>query len=227
MTKLSELTAAGTLTGTEIVPVVQSVAGTPTTVRTTAAAIAALAPAATPSVYNPSPAMHNLLGWTIDPALVSGLIGPNAGQVTLIKMAWPKTATITNILMDIATAGVGLVGCFAGIYDSTGALLGTTADQSTAWTTTGVKTMALTSPASVPGGANTYIYVALLVGTGSTTFANMYRRVASSTAAVLNLGLTAATARSATSGTGQTTLPSSITMASNTLGTSMIPIAVS
>ena len=99
---------------------------------------------------------------------------------------------------------------FAGLYNSAGTLIGTSADQSAAWTTAGVYTTPLAGgPFSLPAG---FYWVACL--SNSTGTPPSLIRTTNLTAGFANQGLTAAQSRYATNGTG-TTLPGSITPASN------------
>ena len=152
---------------------------------------------------------HGFLTWSIDAAFASSSSLPTAGVVNLVRVRVPHAATVTSVGLHVATAGATLTGCFAGLYNASGTRLGLTVDQSTAWTTGGFKDMALTSAASVSAGL---YYVSFVVGTATT--APAFARASSSSSA--NVGLSAPSLRFALSGTGQTSLPASITMASIT-----------
>jgi hypothetical protein len=155
------------------------------------------------------PADLGWLTWSIDPAVASSSSAPNgAGIMALTRVKLPTAATVTSICLYVATAGATLTSgqCFAALYDSTGARVGVTADLSTAWTSTGSKEHALTSPYAAAAGS---YWVALLY---NGTTGPLFSRAASSLAT--NTGLTAATARFGVYGSSQTTTPSSITPAS-------------
>ncbi|MFD8771460.1 glycosyl hydrolase family 28-related protein [Streptomyces sp. NPDC059916] len=156
---------------------------------------------------------HGFLTWTADPAVISGAAASvSAGAVYLQKVRIANRATIvTNVVAYVSNAGVTLTAAqnFAGIYDASGARLAVTADQASAWTTTGTKTMALTAPVTLAVG--TY-YVALLAnGTTPPQFSS-----AGGNTGIANVGLSNATARSTVTATGNTTLPATVTMASTT-----------
>lgn len=162
-----------------------------------------------PSIVLPED--HNLIGWSFDPALISGGSAPTNGVVQLVKVILRVTRTVNNIICYLHTpAASGLTANenFAGLYTASGTLLSATADQSTNWTGTQVtKTMALTTPQSnlVAG----IYYVALLAnGTTAPTFG----RASNVASNVINIGLGTSSTRFATSGTSQTSLPSSISM---------------
>lgn len=145
------------------------------------------------------PSDHGLISWPYDPSVAtSGTALPVAGTLYLVRLHVPTATTVTNLLGDVVTAGSGLTAgqCFAGLFQG-GTLLGTTADQSTAWATTGVKTMALTAPVAVAAGD---VYVGVYYnGTTGPAFAR------SNGNALSNVGLSGNTSRYATGNTGLTT----------------------
>jgi hypothetical protein len=80
------------------------------------------------------PADLGWLTWSIDPAVASSSSAPNgAGIMALTRVKLPTAATVTSICLYVATAGATLTSgqCFAGLFDSTGARVGVTADLST------------------------------------------------------------------------------------------------
>jgi len=124
--------------------------------------------------------------------------------------------TISNILVFLTAVGATLTSGqnFIGLYNSAGTLLGTSADQSTNWTTSSgtLKTAALTTPYAVtsPG-----VYYVGLIWNGTT--APTFYGFSSSASAMLNMGANATSAgtlaggnRSMNVGSGFTTLPGSI-----------------
>ncbi|MFJ8301605.1 hypothetical protein ACIQ9R_37650 [Streptomyces sp. NPDC094447] len=170
------------------------------------------------------PADSSLKAWTFDPAtnLVAQVL--TTGLLEMVKLPIRTATTITNIVAAISTAGSGLTAGqnWAGLYSSAGTLLSQTADQTTAWASTGVKTMPLAAPQVVAAGS----YFVAFVSNG-TTPPQMPRGSSLGIGAdLLNIGLTAATARYATAGT-VTTLPSSVTMGSRTTAARAWWVAVS
>lgn len=162
-----------------------------------------------------SPGDHNLITWTMDPALTSGF-GTilTAGVLYLARMKLPEDTTVTNLIASVTTGGSTLTAGqnFGALYTSAGTQVAITADQSTAWTGSGAKTMALAGgPYALTAG--TYYAALLANGTTPPTFLRGHG-VSTST---LNIGLTASAGRSLTSGTGQTTPPASVTLASASL----------
>jgi Pectate lyase superfamily protein len=173
----------------------------------------------------PTPADQNLIAWSFDQATANATAAPSLGVVRLCRVEIRQATTITNVLMSIpATSGSGLTTSenFAGLYSSSGTLLSATADQTTNWGSTGLKTMALTSAQAVAPGV---YYVGFVANAG--TSAPSFLVGSTQAASVLNAGLTAATARYATNGTGVTTLPASITMSGVTTSGTSYWVAVS
>jgi len=160
---------------------------------------------ATP-VYNFVPSNQNLLSWSYDPVFAANsTVLTTAGTVYLVKVHLPTAVNITNIVMQVVTAGATLTSgqCFAGIYKN-GTLLGSTADQSTSWNSTGTKTMAI-SGGSIAVSAGD-VYVAFYYnGTTAPAFAR------SANTSAINAGLAASAARYASADTARTTsLPSTL-----------------
>jgi len=147
-----------------------------------------------------SPGDQSLAGWSFDPVLaVNTSILPSAGVMHMARVAIPNGATITNILMDVTTAGAGLTSSGAAIYQN-GVLLGQTADQSTNWTTTNTKTMPLSGgPITAASG---YIYIA--VWANGTTLPTLARATGRSN---INVGTVSTNYRFASSGSSITTTP--------------------
>lgn len=150
-----------------------------------------------------------------DPAQGAASSALTSGTVYMMRMDLAAPATLTTSTITLITAGATLTAAqnFVGLYDSTGARVALTADQSAAWTTTGEKNAAFTSPYAAAAG--TY-YLALL-SNGTTPIGPMRTNPSPTSAAAINHGLSNATGRWATGPTAQTTLPASITMASRTL----------
>jgi|SRR6516164_5657821 len=153
---------------------------------------------------------HGLQAWAFDPSNATGTYTlATAGTVYVVALK-VNPRLISNIVVGVTTAGGTLTAsqCFAGLYQG-GTLIGTTADQSTAWGTTGVKTMALASPVIPLGGL---VYAALVFnGTTGPTLA-----AGTGVQSVNNVGLTAATSRYGTANTSVTTaLPTTLATVAN------------
>lgn len=157
---------------------------------------------------------HNLITWTMDPALTQAGTILTSGVLYLARMKLPEASTVTNIIASVTTGGASLTASqnFAALYTSTGTRIAITADQSASWTGSGAKTMALAGgPYTLSAG--TYYGALLANGTTPPTFLRAHG-VSTST---LNIGLTAAAGRSLTSGTSQTSPPASVTLGSASL----------
>jgi hypothetical protein len=172
-----------------------------------------LSPVLAPAVpWLPSDA--GFLAWTSDPQ-VNGTTGTLAtGVINLLRVNVRAGISCTNVLAWITAGGSSLTAGqnFAGLYNSAGTLVGTSADQTTPWAGTGLMTMPLTGgPFNLAAG---FYWVALLSNASVTpaTFA----RSTQAAAGTPNAGLAVSAARFAANGSG-TTLPASITPASNTL----------
>lgn len=170
-----------------------------------------------------TPALYDLLGWTVDPASAPAYTTPIYGKLQIGKVVWQTTQTVTNIVCAITGAGSGLSSCYLGIYNSFGTLLATTADLSVAWQTSTSMTIPLTSPVSVPGSLGGYIYIALLVGNG--TASNMFTATDGSPT-TLNFGLSANAPQCAYGLYNLTSLPATIDISSFTPYYRLIPFGL-
>jgi hypothetical protein len=163
------------------------------------------------SLTNPGPLPEDqgLLGWSIDPAVCSANLAPSgAGVLQLMRLKIPKATTITNMLVNVTVIGATLTNSYIALYNAAGTQLGASADQSSVWTSTGVKTTTLTSPVAVTAG--TY-YAAILVGSAATL---PQFRGGSGTSGTANAGITAAPFRTGTISSGLTAPPASFTPSS-------------
>lgn len=161
-----------------------------------------------------TPADHGLAAWTHDPAtLRSASNATTSGTVYLCKVKIANRSTVvSNVIVGIEALGSGLTSgqCFVGLYNSSGTRLAVSADQSGNWTSTGLKTIALTAPQTLAVGS---YYVAILaVGTTPPQFA-----MGAGGATTVSAGLATGASRFLTGPTAQTSLPSSITLSSQTV----------
>jgi hypothetical protein len=110
-------------------------------------------PDGTNSIF--TPADYGWIAWSGDPMAQYTGIAPTNGYAYFTMIPVRSACTITNILMAVTTVGASMVSGenFAGLFNTSGTLLSATADQSSTWAgTTGLKTMALTTPQSVSAG---------------------------------------------------------------------------
>jgi hypothetical protein len=169
------------------------------------------------------PADQGFLAWSGNPAYASDTGQPSSGGIRLCKIFLRRAATISNIWVCVTTAGATLTSGqnLLGLYTSAGARVAVTADQATAWTTTGNKSAALT--ASYSAAAGTYYVAILSVGTTIPQFSAM----SAPTVSPVNANLTVSTGRFLSGPSGQTSLPANITMSSNTFNYTAYWVAVS
>lgn len=170
---------------------------------------------------NPIPAFHRLKAWTYEPAAASsGTSVPlSTGVIKLDKIPVDAPFLATSAILEVQTAGATLTAgqSLLGLYDSSGNRLCLTADQSAVWNSTGVKAAAnFTTATVIQPGPLGFIYCAILcVGTTPAAFRHMTANT------VINAGLSAGEFRSATILTGQTTLPTTLTLSGMAANTSM------
>lgn len=172
----------------------------------------------------PTPAGQGLSAWTYDPTAATSSTLLTAGTIYLVKLENLPADTVTKVYWAVATAGATATAGqnWVGLFDSSGARLAQTGVDSDAGAGTGLKTTTITGQALTPGG---FIWAAFLFN--ASTIPTVARSsTGTAAAAAYNAGTTAATMRAATAGTSQTTLPSSITPASNVAATFPIWAAV-
>jgi hypothetical protein len=150
--------------------------------------------------------MHGYKAWAFDIAECNANTAAlTAGTIYAVRVPILSAFTCTTVAVYVNTAGTTMTNTFLGLFDSTGARLAITADVVADFNTgTGLKEEPLAASTALTAG--TYIDVAVLFvgGTPGTLL-----RLNPSTTAVLQANLATSTLRTATAGTGQTTLPSS------------------
>jgi hypothetical protein len=157
--------------------------------------------------WGPAEQWAGLRAATFDPRLPINATAPTAGVITLFEIFVPEGFVCSKLHVAIvSTAGVTLANSFAGLYDDQGNRVAVSADQSSAWQSVGAKEITWVTPAELQGGRR--YYVALLIGSAATfpTFAR------AGNVATTNAGV-GAPFRSATTGSGLTALPASISLA--------------
>lgn len=174
------------------------------------------------------PSDNNLLYASIDPGLGAGGTAPGAGVAHLVRIPLPKSGTVSTIHWAVFTAGATTANAILGLYSNTGTLIAKTADQSTPMNTTGTKSATLTAEAGqslslVSAGINDFIYGAFVIGSAG-TMPQLFRGSSN----FQNMGQVAADKfRVGTTGTGQTTLPASVTTTALTGGSGMYVLGLS
>jgi len=161
------------------------------------------------------PSESNLLAWTYDPNMAGHVTAQSAagvtGRITLVRIPIRRTITWSNIWIGLSgvDAGASLANCYLGVYDTTGALRGTTADISSSLMT-GATAKALPLATAFTATPGMYFIAMLLNGTWTT---NSLTFKASGAGVSVNAGLVAPNLRYSSVLTSQTSLPSSITLA--------------
>lgn len=156
------------------------------------------------------PADHGFLTWTqpMETVGANSVIIPTAGLLNVVRLKLPEAALVTNIAMYVTVIGATLTASqnLVAVFGASGTFLSATnaAATVTAWTGTGLKSLALTTPTIIPAG---YCYVGFYYnGTTAPTF-----RGASLNSAFVNAGLAAPNLRFASADAGLTTaMPGSI-----------------
>ena len=146
---------------------------------------------------------QGFFAWACDPALAAAapLAMPTAGLVQTVRLKVPAS-TITNIHFLCTVAGAVLTAgqCFAGIYNSAGTLLKSTADLAALWAGTGLLTAPLVSTQAVSqGDLNVAFYF------NGTTGPTLARLNTVSTIANANTNTAVGQSRFATADAGRTT----------------------
>jgi hypothetical protein len=160
----------------------------------------------------PWPNDQNLIAWTYDPALAHNASLLTNGTVYLAGIEIRRVATIRNILWWITTSGATPVSSqnFVGLYGSDGVRLATVnVDSSVAGAD--LITTPLATPLTVYPGP---YWVGMVFN--ATTAPSVARATGQSGATTaVNAGLPTAKLRYCTNATSQTSLPATLTLASN------------
>ncbi|MFF5703409.1 hypothetical protein ACFY7H_13010 [Streptomyces sp. NPDC012794] len=166
--------------------------------------------------YGPQPSDQGLITWTGDPNdaghVTAQSSGGVAGRITLVRIPIREQITWSNIWLGLSgiDAGASLSNCYLGVYNAAGTLMGATADISSSFMTGAVaKALPLTAPFTAPPG---FYYIAMLLNGTWTT--NSLHFKATGAGISVNANLTAPNLRYSNMLTGQTSLPGTLTMAS-------------
>lgn len=163
-----------------------------------------------------APQLNGLLGWAFDP--VNGL-GTNVSSNVIVatRVLIPSKCTPGNLLAYVNVAGSSLTSGqnLGGLWKADGTLVATTADQTTAWQSTGLKTMSIsaTNGQSLTNLAAGIYFVGFL--SNGTTRPQFF---GTNPGVISNAGLSGSglSARAAYSSTGATSLPTTLTLTGGT-----------
>lgn len=161
------------------------------------------------------PADQGLISWSFDPSAAVNSSAPVGGSVYLVKVYLRKAATISKIVLHTVAAGSGLTANqnFAGLYTTSGTRVGVTASQSSSWTTANnTLAMTLTSPYSASAGA----YYVAFVANGSVRPGFVSGSNLGSVRTAGNANLASGGYRYCIGATGQTSLPTNLSIGSAT-----------
>jgi hypothetical protein len=155
------------------------------------------------------------LAWAYDPALTSNSTLTTNGTIYLARVVLRYAATISKLAIGIATAASSPVAneSYLGLYDSGGTLRASTAAGTldTLITSSGLLNASVATPYSAAAG----VYWVAFVNNAGT--AATIARNSGLSLSIANGGAAASSYRFAVNGTGQTSLPSTITPGNNTL----------
>lgn len=186
--KISELTAATSIAGADLIPVVQGGV-------TKKAAVSLLPSGGAAVSRNPHPQSHNLKGWNFDPLVAgAGATQLAADTLYLVKIPTPDSISVSNVHFVIGTtATTDVAGFYAAIIGPDGAVLGQSADQAALVNAAAVNTavaVPLASAASITGGGPTGFVYAAIGYDAATTHPNVVASAgAASQLAAINVGL--------------------------------------
>ena len=159
------------------------------------------------------PSDNNLLAASAD---VNGLGGTGlmvAGTLYLVAVRIRYAITASKIWFIESPAGSGAsTGSFAGLYSSAGTLLSGSADAAAAYTGGFAQSVSLTTPQALAAGI--FVWAALLVNLATTQ--PTMRLTGGGSAVPGSVNLPNSQLRVCVNGTGLTSLPASVTPASNT-----------
>lgn len=162
-----------------------------------------------------TPINHGIISWAYDPQEVAGGTTVTNGILYLIRLNISMEQIATKIYWHVVTAGGGATTGqnWVGLYDSAGNRLQQTGvDSSVA--STGTKTTTIPATSLTTGAF--YWAAFLFNATSPPTLARS--NAVTSASSMINIGLATTALRFATNGTGRTTLPATITLASNGQG---------
>ena len=167
-----------------------------------------------PSAAGWIPTDNGLLLAVCDMAAAGASAAMVGGSVYLGKMVVRRDVTVSRVWFQTSVAGTGSsTGSYVGLYSQAGTRLAqsTDADATAAFkATAGPQSVALDVPQALKAG--TFVWAALVENLDGTQ--PSLTTYAATIAARANLGLPPSQYRAASGGTGQTTLPSSLTVSS-------------
>ena len=153
-----------------------------------------------PNDLPPAMQYQDLVGWNFDPTAASATFLLNsAARLFLMRIPIVVATTVTNVIVRLVTNGATLANSFVALYESSGILIGQSADQSASWDLAGnegVLAIPLVGgPYAVsPLALNDFVWAAVYVGSASGL--PFFESAAPGGATLLNATVTSARARS-------------------------------
>lgn len=145
-----------------------------------------------------------------DPIFANGLTGAlTSGRTYYQRLPIPHATPISNLIFRLWVGGSALTSsqCFAGVYSSAGTLLAKSADLSTTFASSGLKTVALIPEAgqSLPvGGPGVWVRTCLLFN--GTTPPNILKTSSSVDGTIMDVGQSGTACRFSVDTTGRTAI---------------------
>lgn len=164
----------------------------------------------TPAIPDFVPSDQSYNGWAYDPIMAANNTAPNTGVPFLVKVRATVTGTISTLYLNVNTAGSGFTASssYAALYSMSGTLLGQTADLASTLVTTGAKAIPLAASVSVTGNQFYYVYVVI-----NATTPPAFNRAGN--VGIINQNLGPGTYRFCTLGSGISSPPASLSLASS------------
>lgn len=169
---------------------------------------------------NPSAGDMGLVAWTFDPLMTAAAGTAITRGVPTLGAVWVRqTVQVSKAYLWLTVVANGPTSGqnFIGLYNSAGAQIALTADQTTNWGSLGLNTAAFTSAVTLNPGMYWIAILANATTAGPTVAASAAGPAATSGLAAANAPQSAAGARFATNGSTQTSLAASLTPASNVI----------
>lgn len=133
-----------------------------------------------------------------------------AGDYYLTALPVPNVVTVSNIILRVTSVVTSASQCFVGLYDTSGTRIAVSADVSTSFTGTGLKTLALSSAVTVGGGAASIVFGAVIINPNTGGF-----NLAPNPSLSVLTGSAGGQMRGGRlAGAGATSLPASLTLSS-------------
>jgi hypothetical protein len=196
-TTISALTAATSVAGADLIPIVQG--GT-----TKKASVSQLPTGAVAYPRNPNPQGQNLKGWNVDPLACGTTVSSGAADVLyLVKILTPDSVSISNVLFVIGTtATTDASGFYVAIINPDGTIARQSADIASTVNATAASTLVtapLSSAVTVGGaGVTDFVYAALGYDAATTNPNFLALPGIAAQHAAVNAGLTSSTKRHGT-----------------------------